>query len=53
AWLAGMRAGLYPDLQGFADTWARDVQFTPAMPEADRDANYARWKRAVAATQTV
>ena len=53
AWLAGMRAGLYPDLQGFADTWARDVQFTPAMPEADRNANYARWKRAVTATQTV
>ncbi|MBE1295696.1 glycerol kinase GlpK [Phycobacter azelaicus] len=47
AWLAGMTAGLYPDQQGFAETWARDRQFTPAMEEAQREAAYARWKRAV------
>ena len=47
AWLAGMKAGLYPDQQGFAETWARDRQFTPAMEEAQREAAYARWKRAV------
>jgi glycerol kinase len=49
AWLAGMKAGLYPDQQGFAETWARDRQFTPAMEEEQREAAYARWKRAVRA----
>jgi len=53
AWLAGMRAGLYPDMDGFAATWAKDVRFDPASSTADRDAAYARWKRAVAATQSV
>ena len=53
AWLAGMRAGIYPDLQGFADTWARDVQFAPSMSAADRAAGYTRWQKAVAATLTV
>ena len=49
AWLAGMQAGLYPDQQGFAATWARDRQFRPAMAEDQREAAYARWKRAVLA----
>ncbi|MDE4133196.1 glycerol kinase GlpK [Phaeobacter sp. QD34_3] len=49
AWLAGMKAGLYPDQAGFAATWARDRQFTPAMEAVQRDAAYARWKRAVQA----
>ena len=53
AWLAGMRAGIYPNLQGFADTWARDVQFAPSMSAADRAAGYTRWQKAVAATLTV
>lgn len=53
AWLAGMRAGVYPDMQGFADTWAREARFEPALPQADRAQAYARWQRAVAATQAV
>lgn len=53
AWLAGMQAGLYPDADGFARTWALDRQFTPALDEATRDAKYARWKKAVTATLTV
>ncbi|WP_319826360.1 glycerol kinase GlpK [Thalassovita sp.] len=53
AWLAGMQAGIYPDAQGFAATWAADARFTPHMPAQTRDAKYARWKRAVAATMTV
>ena len=51
AWLAGMRAGLYPDQDGFAKGWALDRTFRPAMAAKDRDARYARWKQAVAATQ--
>jgi glycerol kinase len=53
AWLAGMRAGIYPDMDGFAATWARDARFDPAMSDADRADHYGRWQRAVAATQTV
>ncbi|WP_170360449.1 glycerol kinase GlpK [Ruegeria arenilitoris] len=50
AWLAGMKAGVYPDQAGFADTWALDQRFEPILPEADREAAYERWKRAVQAT---
>lgn len=50
AWLAGMQAGVYPDQDGFAATWALERQFTPTMDEATRTARHARWKRAVAAT---
>ena len=53
AWLAGMRAGVYPDREGFAAGWARDRRFEPVVAQADRDADYARWKRAVAAAQMV
>ena len=53
AWLAGMQAGLYPDAAGFAQTWALDRRFTPAMDDTTRATKYARWKRAVAATLSV
>ena len=50
AWLAGMKAGIYPDMEGFAKGWALERRFTPTMPEAARNARYAAWKRAVQAT---
>lgn len=50
AWLAGMKAGVYPDQQGFAKTWALDRQFTPKMDDATRSAKYARWQDAVRRT---
>ena len=50
AWLAGMQAGVYPDADGFAQTWALDRRFTPEMSEPDREDGYARWQRAVQAT---
>ena len=53
AWLAGMRAGIYPDQQGFAQTWARETQFTPRMDDALRQSKYAAWKKAVQATLSV
>ena len=53
AWLAGMKAGVYPDAEGFAKSWALDRRFEPNMSESDRDAKYARWKRAVQATMGV
>ncbi|MEM8633282.1 MAG: glycerol kinase GlpK [Pseudomonadota bacterium] len=50
AWLAGQRAGLYPDMDGFSKSWALQQQFTPQMDDTDRDDKYAAWKRAVDAT---
>jgi len=53
AWLAGMRVGLYPGQDEFAATWALERTFTPAMAPEIREARYARWTRAVAATMAV
>jgi glycerol kinase len=47
AWLAGMRAGLYPGQDEFARSWAVERQFTPAMEPDIRAARYDRWRRAV------
>jgi glycerol kinase len=51
AWLAGMEAGVYPGPEEFAKGWALQRRFQPALSAGDRDALYARWKRAVAACQ--
>ncbi len=53
AWLAGQRAGIYPDMEGFSANWALDRTFTPRMAPETRDAKYAAWSRAVAATMSV
>ncbi|MDP5217350.1 glycerol kinase GlpK [Ruegeria sp. 2205SS24-7] len=50
AWLAGMRAGLYPSQAKFAEQWALDTTFVPNMQPALRDRKYGDWKRAVSAT---
>ncbi|CTQ48482.1 glycerol kinase GlpK [Jannaschia donghaensis] len=52
AWLAGMRAGVYPDQEGFARTWALERQFEPKMDEDERATRYAGWQDAVARTLT-
>jgi glycerol kinase len=53
AWLAGSRAGIYPDMDGFSANWMLEKKFEPAMAESVRDAKYARWKKAVEATISV
>ena len=50
AWLAGQSAGVYPDREGFAKSWALERTFEPKMDEAARAEKYAGWKRAVDAT---
>ncbi|WP_372575109.1 glycerol kinase GlpK [Ruegeria jejuensis] len=50
AWLAGMRAGLYPSQAEFAERWALDTTFTPNMQPNLRDRKYGDWKRAVSST---
>jgi glycerol kinase len=53
AWLAGSRAGVYPDQQGFAAAWALEKRFEPAMADAVRETKYKGWQRAVQATLAV
>ncbi|KIN75551.1 glycerol kinase GlpK [Sulfitobacter guttiformis] len=53
AWLAGQRAGIYPDMQGFAENWALERTFTPEMGADTRKNRYAAWGRAIAATLAV
>ena len=50
AWLAGMKAGIYPDQAGFADTWALERSFAPQMNDDTRTRRYAGWKDAVSRT---
>ena len=50
AWLAGMRAGIYPDQAGFAATLALYRNFAPAMDDATRSARYVGWKDAISRT---
>ena len=50
AWLAGMRAGVYPGQSEFASGWALERRFTPSMESSVRDAKYSAWKDAVRRT---
>ncbi|UXU75903.1 MULTISPECIES: glycerol kinase GlpK [unclassified Paracoccus (in: a-proteobacteria)] len=52
-YLAGLRAGICPPPADFARDWALERRFQPQMPPAERDARYARWQQAVAATMAV
>ncbi|MEL7151315.1 MAG: glycerol kinase GlpK, partial [Pseudomonadota bacterium] len=53
AWLAGMKAGVYPDAAGFAESWALERRFQPSMDNDVRAEKYGRWKSAVQATMMV
>jgi glycerol kinase len=50
AWLAGSKAGVWPDRQKFSATWKRDRRFEPAMDEKTRAAKLKGWKNAVKRT---
>lgn len=50
AWLAGMKAGIYPDQAGFAKHWALDKRFEVAMDDATRERRYSAWQDAVSRT---
>lgn len=53
AWLAGYKAGVWPDQEGFARTWKLDRQFRPSMGDTDRDAKLEGWQDAVRRTLSV
>ena len=52
AWLAGMRAGLYPGPAEFARTWALDRRFEPGWTRSGARRRYAGWRDAVRRTLT-
>jgi glycerol kinase len=52
AWLAGSRAGVWPDREGFAKKWALERKFEPKMDEKTRNAKLKGWKDAVKRTLT-
>jgi glycerol kinase len=47
AWLAGHKAGVWPDAHGFAKLWKLERAFKPALAAAERERKCAGWKRAV------
>ncbi len=52
AWLAGMRAGVYPTQADFAAAWALDQTFEPNMDEATRTRRFKGWQNAIGRTRT-
>ena len=53
AWLAGSRAGVWPDMAEFAESWARDKRFEPEMAAEERKAKIKGWDVAVRRTLSV
>jgi glycerol kinase len=47
AYLAGLAVGYWSDPADVTRNWKLDHEFRPNMPQADRDARYRRWRRAV------
>lgn len=47
AYLAGLQLGIFKDLDDIASHWACERTFTPAMPEAQRNALYEGWLDAI------
>ncbi|MEN0086848.1 MAG: glycerol kinase GlpK [Pseudomonadota bacterium] len=52
AWLAGSRAGVWPDMAGFAERWKLERRFEPQMDADTRGKKYTGWQDAVARTLT-
>jgi glycerol kinase len=52
AYLAGLKAGLCPDLDGFAARWTSARRFLPRMDAATRERKWAGWRDAVSRTRS-
>jgi len=50
AWLAGWKAGIWPDAEGFAARRESDREFWPVMAQATRQKKLAGWHEAVQRT---
>jgi len=49
AWLAGHKAGVWPDAAGFGALWQLERAFQPRLPEPERQRKLSGWQRSVAA----
>src|SRR5262249_35509710 len=49
AWLAGNKAGVWPDAEGFARRWRLQRRFPPTMPPGEGPRQNAPWQRSLAA----
>jgi glycerol kinase len=47
AYLAGLAVGYWQDLDELRQNWAVQREYRPTMPAGERDARYARWRKAV------
>ena len=47
ALLAGMAVGVWKDMDEIRRVWKMDLSLEPLMPEAEREAALAGWKKAV------
>lgn len=50
AWLAGMKAGFYPNKEGFANSWKLEKRFEPKIKDEKRKKLYDGWKEAISRT---
>ncbi len=50
AWLAGMRAGIYPDKAEFAQRWSCNKRFVANMEAETREQKYSGWQSAISRT---
>jgi glycerol kinase len=53
AWLAGSKAGVWPNATDFARSWALERRFQPAMDAKVRSVRIKGWKDAVRRTKSV
>ena len=51
AYLAGLAVGFWQDQQQISENWAVNRRFVPQMPETEREALYAGWRRAIEAAR--
>ncbi len=51
AYLAGLAVGFWQDQQQISENWAINRRFVPQMPETEREALYAGWRRAIEAAR--
>ncbi len=50
AYAAGLAVGYWPDQDALRAQWREDRRWAPAMAPAERDRQYAQWKKAVSRT---
>lgn len=52
AWLAGSRAGIWPNMIEFSKSWDLERKFKPKMKAISRERKLAGWRDAVSRTLT-